>query len=164
MDPLSWIMMLRVTDPPFTNTTSDPRLTYTSTGFETTICSYGTDVPNLKGDHKRYLYGPGSILVAHGDDEHILKNDLFEAVKGYQKLVLESLNPTRRPPAVIEQVRAEEVVVEVEVPVVSSSATVVAEKEAETATEAEEKKEAEEKTEEVEEQVKEKKEEENEEL
>jgi len=29
-------------------------------GFETVICSYGTDVPNLKGEHKKYLYGPGS--------------------------------------------------------------------------------------------------------
>jgi acetylornithine deacetylase len=29
-------------------------------GFQTVICSYGTDVPNLRGDHKKYLYGPGS--------------------------------------------------------------------------------------------------------
>ena len=29
-------------------------------GFEKIVCSYGTDVPNLKGDHKKYLYGPGS--------------------------------------------------------------------------------------------------------
>jgi len=32
------------------------------TDFETIICSYGTDVPNLHGDHKRYLYGPGSYV------------------------------------------------------------------------------------------------------
>ncbi|KAI5810158.1 hypothetical protein DFH27DRAFT_178066 [Peziza echinospora] len=68
-------------------------------GFETIICSYGTDVPNLPGDHKRYLYGPGSILVAHGDNEHVLKSDLFTAVAGYKKLIQESLNPTRRAPA-----------------------------------------------------------------
>jgi len=44
-------------------------------GFNVTTVNYGTDVPNLQiptnGDHKvrRYLYGPGSILVAHGDNE-----------------------------------------------------------------------------------------------
>ena len=83
-------------------------------GFQTTTCSYGTDVPYLKGDHKRYLYGPGSILVAHGDHEHVLKSDLFEAVEGYKKLIQESLNPTRRLPAIIEEVVAEDIVVSVE--------------------------------------------------
>jgi len=29
-------------------------------GFETEAQAYGTDIPNLKGLHKRYLYGPGS--------------------------------------------------------------------------------------------------------
>lgn len=29
-------------------------------GFETEAQAYGTDIPNLKGNHKRYLYGPGS--------------------------------------------------------------------------------------------------------
>ena len=27
------------------------------------MVNYGTDIPNLQGHHKRYLYGPGSILV-----------------------------------------------------------------------------------------------------
>ncbi|RSL69055.1 hypothetical protein CEP53_002362 [Fusarium sp. AF-6] len=39
-------------------------------GFETTSVSFGTDVPRLKGNHKKYLYGPGSILDAHGENEH----------------------------------------------------------------------------------------------
>ena len=68
-------------------------------GFETVVCSYGTDVPNLKGDHKRYLYGPGSILVAHGADENVRKDELTEAVGGYKRLVLESLKEGRRPVA-----------------------------------------------------------------
>jgi len=89
-------------------------LTHDVEGFQTTTCSYGTDVPYLKGDHKRYLYGPGSILVAHGDHEHVLKSDLFEAVEGYKKLIQESLNPTRRPPAIIEEVVAEDIVFSVE--------------------------------------------------
>jgi acetylornithine deacetylase len=36
---------------------------------------------------KRYLYGPGSILVAHGRDEGLTVGDMEEAVRGYKKLV-----------------------------------------------------------------------------
>ncbi|KAF3282841.1 hypothetical protein TWF970_001576 [Orbilia oligospora] len=61
-------------------------------GFETIALSYGTDIPNLKGRHKKYLYGPGSILVAHGDNEKIDKSDLYEAVKGYKRIVRGILN------------------------------------------------------------------------
>ncbi|CAD6448063.1 13747cb1-88fd-49ba-977e-08297f012149 [Sclerotinia trifoliorum] len=60
-------------------------------GFDTITVNYGTDVPNLKGDHKRYLYGPGDILVAHSDHEHLKISDLEEAVKGYKKLIEHSL-------------------------------------------------------------------------
>jgi acetylornithine deacetylase len=62
-----------------------------STGFETVVVNYGTDIPNLKGDHKRYLYGPGSILVAHSDHEHLKIADLEAAVEGYTKLIKHSL-------------------------------------------------------------------------
>ncbi|KAK6343958.1 hypothetical protein TWF696_007610 [Orbilia brochopaga] len=61
-------------------------------GFDTIATSYGTDIPNLNGKHKKYLYGPGSILVAHGDNEKIDKSDLYEAVKGYKRLVKGILN------------------------------------------------------------------------
>ncbi|KAL9614744.1 MAG: hypothetical protein Q9204_008816, partial [Flavoplaca sp. TL-2023a] len=40
-------------------------------GFEMMTVNYGTDIPWLDGDHKRYLYGPGSILDAHSDHEHL---------------------------------------------------------------------------------------------
>ncbi|CAP65206.1 uncharacterized protein PODANS_5_4450 [Podospora anserina S mat+] len=60
-------------------------------GFETMVASYGTDVPNLEGGHTSYLYGPGSILVAHGDDEGLRVRDLEEAVEGYRKLILHVL-------------------------------------------------------------------------
>jgi len=60
-------------------------------GFETIIVNYGTDIPHLKGDHKRYLYGPGSILVAHSDHEHVKISDLETAVKGYKTLLEHSL-------------------------------------------------------------------------
>ena len=61
------------------------------TGFETMVANYGTDVPNLKGDHVSYLYGPGSILVAHGDDEGLRVRDLETAVEGYKKLIQHAL-------------------------------------------------------------------------
>ena len=56
------------------------------------IANYGTDVPNLDGDHVRYLYGPGSILVAHGDDEGLQVKELEDAVEGYRKLILHAVN------------------------------------------------------------------------
>ncbi|KAL0939921.1 C6 zinc finger domain-containing protein [Colletotrichum truncatum] len=66
-------------------------LDYDIDGFNTTVVNYFTDVPNLKGTHKRYLYGPGTILVAHSNDEHITVSDLETAVEGYKTLILESL-------------------------------------------------------------------------
>lgn len=60
-------------------------------GFENITVNYGTDVPNLKGDHTRYLYGPGSILVAHGPDEALKVKELEQAVEDYKKLVLHVL-------------------------------------------------------------------------
>ena len=60
-------------------------------GFETISVNYGTDIPSLKGKHKRYLYGPGSILVAHSDHEHLKASDLLAAVEGYKRLVRSAL-------------------------------------------------------------------------
>jgi acetylornithine deacetylase len=50
--------------------------------------SFGTDIPRLKGSHKRYLYGPGSILDAHTDNEHVKIPDLIECVAVYKRLLL----------------------------------------------------------------------------
>ncbi|KAL1595813.1 hypothetical protein SLS60_009503 [Paraconiothyrium brasiliense] len=58
--------------------------------FETLTVNYGTDVPLLAGDHKRYLYGPGSILVAHSDHEALKKKELEQAVLDYRRLILEA--------------------------------------------------------------------------
>ena len=60
-------------------------------GLETMSVSFGTDVPRLKGDHKKYLYGPGSILDAHGPNEKVLIPDLVQCVAVYKRLVLEML-------------------------------------------------------------------------
>ncbi|EAW11169.1 putative peptidase [Aspergillus clavatus NRRL 1] len=70
-------------------------------GFEITTVNYGTDVPNLHlhprpdGPVKRYLYGPGSIFVAHGENEGLTVGALEEAVGGYKKLVQAALERTR---------------------------------------------------------------------
>ncbi|KAI2619484.1 Zn-dependent exopeptidase [Hypomontagnella submonticulosa] len=60
-------------------------------GFETTTVNYGTDVHNLAGNHTRYLYGPGTIFVAHGPDEAIKLSDLESAVEGYKDLIMHAL-------------------------------------------------------------------------
>ena len=64
-------------------------------GFESMTVNYGTDIPwlekTVKGQ-KRYLYGPGTILVAHSDHEALTEEQLFEGVEGYEKILLHILN------------------------------------------------------------------------
>lgn len=60
-------------------------------GFELGSVNYGTDVPNLKGEHKRYLMGPGSILSAHSDHESVDEGELIRAVGAYQRLIMGAL-------------------------------------------------------------------------
>lgn len=62
-------------------------------GFETITVNYGTDVPNIDvaDGVKKYLYGPGSILVAHGRNEGLTIGDMEDALEGYKKLILHSL-------------------------------------------------------------------------
>lgn len=62
-------------------------------GFESMVVNYGTDIPNLYktvNGQKRYLYGPGSILVAHGKDEGLTVGELASAVGNYETLILEA--------------------------------------------------------------------------
>ena len=63
-------------------------------GFDVITVNYGTDVPHLTlhphrdgKQVKRYLYGPGSILVAHGDNEALTVAELERAVGGYRRLI-----------------------------------------------------------------------------
>ncbi|KAI0861721.1 Zn-dependent exopeptidase [Xylaria cubensis] len=62
-------------------------------GFDAAPVAFGTDVPRLKDElcNKRVLYGPGSILVAHGPDEYIRVPELIESISGYKRLVLHFL-------------------------------------------------------------------------
>ncbi|SCV57836.1 probable peptidase [Fusarium fujikuroi] len=63
-------------------------LDYEVEGLERMSVSFGTDCPRLKGSHKKYLYGPGSILDAHGENEHVKIPDLIECVAVYKRLTL----------------------------------------------------------------------------
>ena len=67
---------------------------YDVPGFETTVVSFGTDIPRLKDELclRRVLYGPGSILVAHGPDESIHVPELLASISGYQKLIFRFLD------------------------------------------------------------------------
>ena len=57
-------------------------------GLETTVVAFTTDIPAF-GDSwgEPYLLGPGSIHVAHTDEERIPKNELVEAVQIYKRMV-----------------------------------------------------------------------------
>jgi acetylornithine deacetylase len=55
-------------------------------GFETAVFPYTTDVPFLTRWGTPMLIGPGSIHVAHTDDEHVAINELREAVDLYESL------------------------------------------------------------------------------
>jgi acetylornithine deacetylase len=60
-------------------------------GFETSVVAYATDVPVLSAWGTPYLFGPGSISVAHRDDEHIEIAELHAAVDAYERLALAAL-------------------------------------------------------------------------
>ncbi|MBA2684787.1 MAG: M20/M25/M40 family metallo-hydrolase [Gemmatimonadaceae bacterium] len=55
-------------------------------GFETMVAAFATDIPALTRWGTPYLYGPGSIHVAHTSDERITRAELESAVAGYVRL------------------------------------------------------------------------------
>jgi acetylornithine deacetylase len=55
-------------------------------GFETAVFPYMTDIALLPRWGRPLLYGPGSILVAHTDDEHVEVAHLERAVADYVRL------------------------------------------------------------------------------
>lgn len=55
-------------------------------GFETAVFPYTTDVPLLTNWGAPLLVGPGSIHVAHTDEEHVAIEELYQAVELYEKL------------------------------------------------------------------------------
>jgi acetylornithine deacetylase len=59
-------------------------------GYPTSVVAYATDIPALTNWGTPYLFGPGSIHVAHRDDEHVQLAELREAVNTYERLVVEA--------------------------------------------------------------------------
>ena len=59
---------------------------HTVSGFETAVFPYTTDVPLLTRWGTPLLIGPGSIHVAHTDDEHVAIDELLVAVDLYESL------------------------------------------------------------------------------
>ena len=59
---------------------------HTVPGFETAVFPYTTDVPMLTNWGTPLLIGPGSIHVAHTDEEHLSIEELRQAVELYTSL------------------------------------------------------------------------------
>jgi acetylornithine deacetylase len=55
-------------------------------GFDTSVVAFATDIPALGNWGTPYLFGPGSIHVAHRDDEHVSVDELRRAVDAYERL------------------------------------------------------------------------------
>ena len=55
-------------------------------GFDCKPVAFGSDAPQLACFRHKILYGPGSILVAHKDEEHIGLQELEDARDGYVRI------------------------------------------------------------------------------
>jgi acetylornithine deacetylase len=56
-------------------------------GIETSVVAFATDIPALTAWGTPYLFGPGSIHVAHSDHEFIEIAELRRAVDRYEQIV-----------------------------------------------------------------------------
>ncbi|HEY6616343.1 MAG TPA: M20/M25/M40 family metallo-hydrolase [Vicinamibacterales bacterium] len=66
-------------------------LMHTVPGLDTAVFPYTTDVPLLTRWGKPLLIGPGSIHVAHTDDEHLAIDEMMAGVKLYESLAKQLL-------------------------------------------------------------------------
>jgi len=64
---------------------------HTLPGFETAVFPYTTDVPLLTRWGTPLLLGPGSIHVAHTDDEHVAIDELNHSVELYERIARQLL-------------------------------------------------------------------------
>ena len=55
-------------------------------GFDTAVFPFTTDIPFLSAWGRPLLLGPGSVLVAHTDEEHVRIDDLHTAIDHYVRL------------------------------------------------------------------------------
>lgn len=61
-------------------------------GFDVDVFPYTTDIPFLNAWGQPLLYGPGTILLAHTAEEHVLIPDLERAVKDNERIARQLLN------------------------------------------------------------------------
>lgn len=63
-------------------------------GFDSAPAAFGTDAPHLTNFGHKIICGPGTVRVAHRDDEHITLAELEEAVNLYKAMwrVLQSID------------------------------------------------------------------------
>ena len=63
----------------------------TLAGFPTSVAAFATDIPALTNWGTPYLFGPGSIHVAHTAHEHVSVRELAAAVDAYERIALAAL-------------------------------------------------------------------------
>jgi acetylornithine deacetylase len=68
-----------------------PQFMLVPEGQPSQVVAFNTDVPWLGALGKPLLFGPGSILDAHGANEKISKRDLLAAVTTYEEMVISLL-------------------------------------------------------------------------
>ncbi|MEO6259451.1 MAG: M20/M25/M40 family metallo-hydrolase [Thermoanaerobaculia bacterium] len=73
------------------NRGNEPQWMTVPQGADSTVVAFNTDIPHLRGLGKPLLFGPGSILDAHGSNERIAKKDLLAAVDTYVEMVISLL-------------------------------------------------------------------------
>ena len=56
-------------------------------GFPTSVVAFATDIPAMPAWGAPYLFGPGTIHVAHRDDEHVEIAELHAAADSYERIV-----------------------------------------------------------------------------
>jgi len=60
-------------------------------GFPTSVAAFATDIPSLTNWGMPYLFGPGSIHVAHTPNERVSVSELERAVDAYETIALAAL-------------------------------------------------------------------------
>lgn len=66
---------------------ADPFSYIVPQGFDTFVAGFGSDAPYLRSIGKPMLLGPGSLSLAHTDQEHMRLSDLHDGVRAYQRIV-----------------------------------------------------------------------------
>lgn len=70
---------------------NDPTFMAVPPGADAVVVGFNTDIPHLSNLGTPLLFGPGSILDAHGSNERIGKKELLDAVGVYVALVRDLL-------------------------------------------------------------------------